>query len=64
MSTFSIVLLDKQGREYTATSAREVNDLIFGHGYKPKDPKAVEDILGIPRLSSKKTAATKKSDDG
>lgn len=43
MSEFEpVVLVHPDGREYTARTAAEANDLQFGHGYKPKSTKSAK----------------------
>lgn len=34
-----VVLVDQNGDEHVATTPSEVNSLVFGFGYRPKDTK-------------------------
>ena len=35
-----VALVSPDGRDYTATTPAELNDLVYGHGYKEKGAKA------------------------
>jgi hypothetical protein len=55
-----VTLLDPAGTEFVAHSATEVNDLIYGHGYRPKEKgKTVEEITASP---AETTRSGKKSE--
>lgn len=52
MPAFSETLISPDGREVTATSAGEYNDLRYGRGYRPKETEQ----------PAKKSAKSQKSD--
>jgi len=38
-SVKTVTLVDPTGREYQSSSPAEINNLVYGAGYKPKDGK-------------------------
>jgi hypothetical protein len=58
-----VTLLDPSGNEYVAASPTEVNDLMYGHGYKPKGKQTVEETSAAAGGLSAPSRSAKSSKD-
>lgn len=59
---FPVLLVSPDGGLYEAKSPAELNSLIYGHGYKAKDPDALEKALSAtegPRWAESSSSPTK-----
>ena len=58
-----VTLLDPDGNEFVAHSAAEVNNLMYGLGYRPKEKgKSIEDITAAATTSTSTEKSAKKSE--
>lgn len=56
MAGKSVTLTDPNGGEFVATSAAEINNLVFGAGYKIKGGKSVDEALAAVAEQSAEAA--------
>lgn len=56
---FPVTLISPDGTPYDARSPVEANSLIYGHGYKARDPQELERALNNPVAPSWSGGSTK-----